>query len=161
MIDDINIAKAEEKELARIRREKIGFVFQQHNLVPYLTVLQNMLLPAEINGTLNKETRENVIELIEDLGLTKRINNLPAELSGGERQRVAIGRAFTNDPSLVLIDEPTASLDTKRGEQVVSRIAEQVRQRGKMGIMVTHDLRMCKYADRTLNIMDGRIAEGV
>lgn len=152
---DITTAKAE--ELAKLRKEKIGLVFQYHNLVPYLTAVQNLLLVKEIKGKITKADRQNAEELLIELGLGNHLHKLPAQLSGGERQRVAVARAFMNEPSLILVDEPTASLDTEHGEQVVKLIANQIKKRNLIGIMVTHDLRMTKYVDRVIRIIDGKI----
>lgn len=146
-----------ELELARFRNRVIGFVFQDHHLLPQYSVLENVLVPtlAFPDDRDGKEARAR--ELIERVGLTGRIDHRPAELSGGERQRVAIGRALMNDPDLILVDEPTAALDTKLGRQVVELLAREIKQRGKTGIMVTHDLRMVEYTDRVFEILDGHL----
>lgn len=157
ILEGENITAVKAEELAKLRREKIGFVFQYHNLVPYLTAVQNLLLVKDIKGKISKADRQYAEELLTELGLDNHFNKLPSQLSGGERQRVAVARAFMNEPSLILVDEPTASLDTEHGEQVVQLIANQIKKRGLIGIMVTHDLRMTKYVDRVIHVLDGKI----
>jgi putative ABC transport system ATP-binding protein len=143
---------------ARYRRDQIGFVFQSNNLIPYLTVRENLMLIRSIGAKGRGTAGERADQLIDELGLTKRRNALSTELSGGERQRVAIARALMNDPDLVLVDEPTASLDSNRGRQVVTSLLEEVKSRDKLGIMVTHDLNMAAMADRVLEMRDGLLA---
>jgi putative ABC transport system ATP-binding protein len=127
--------------------------------VPFLTARENLTVMASIADIPRREIEERADRLLEDLGLDDRRGNLPAELSGGERQRVAIGRALVTDPDVILVDEPTASLDTELGTQVVKMLAEAVSSRGKSGIMVTHDMRMVEYTDRTLRITDGKLSD--
>ncbi len=145
--------------LARFRREKVGFVFQGSNLLPYLSARRNLLAVAEISGTSRQLARELADRLLEEMGLGAKAGAYPAEMSGGERQRVAIARALMNDPTLILLDEPTANLDTSRGRQVVEMLVTEVRQRNKTALMVTHDQRMAEYATRILSINDGVLAE--
>jgi putative ABC transport system ATP-binding protein len=116
-----------------------------------------MTVMASISDASRDEIGERADQLLDELGLTDRSDNLPEQLSGGERQRVAIGRALVTDPDLILVDEPTASLDTDLGVQVVKLLASEIKSRGKAGIMVTHDLRMVEYTDRTVRILDGRL----
>jgi putative ABC transport system ATP-binding protein len=146
------------KELTTFRRDSVGFVFQGANLVPFLTAKENLLVVAELAGRRGRAADERAEKLLDELGLAHRRNNTPAQLSGGERQRVAIGRALMNEPELVLFDEPTSSLDSKLGEQVMELIREEVKGRGTAAIVVTHDTRMTHYADRTVEIQDGRLA---
>ncbi|GIW16001.1 MAG: ABC transporter ATP-binding protein [Tepidiforma sp.] len=150
-----DIARLKGKELAEYRRRKVGFVFQANNLLPYLTARENLLVMARINGTDLKSAGARADQLLEELGLTARRNALATELSGGERQRVAIARALMNDPELVLVDEPTASLDSARGRQVVESLIAEVKGRDKLGLMVTHDMAMAELADRVLEMHDG------
>jgi putative ABC transport system ATP-binding protein len=147
------------KQLARYRRERVGFVFQGYNLLPYLTARGNLLAIPRIAGKLDRAARERAEQLLEELDLGERADNYPAQLSGGERQRVAIGRALMNDPSLILVDEPTANLDSTRGRQVVEMLKAEVARRGKTAIMVTHDPRMAAFTDRVLRIDDGVVRE--
>ena len=114
---------------------------------------------ASIAGMNRGEIEDRASDLLKDLGLAERAKNLPEELSGGERQRVAIGRALVTDPDLILVDEPTASLDSERGAQVVDLLAREIKGRGKAGIMVTHDLRMVDFTDRSMSISDGMLME--
>ena len=159
LIDGHDLSRMKEKERVGFRREKIGFTFQANNLVPYLTVQENVELMLRLNRKYDKVTRQRAIELLERLGLEGRLHNLPNQLSGGQKQRVAIARSLIHEPSLVLADEPTASLDTERANQVVQIFADLIHEQGKAGIMVTHDLRMCQFVDRVIQMMDGRIAD--
>ncbi len=145
------------RELTRFRREFVGFVFQGANLVPFLTARENLLVVSDIAGGERKHARRRAEQLLEELGLTHRADNTPARLSGGEKQRVAIGRALMNEPELVLFDEPTSALDTRLGEQVMELIRKEVKGRGTAAIVVTHDTRMTHYADRVVEITDGRL----
>jgi putative ABC transport system ATP-binding protein len=152
-ISDLSAAK-----LTEFRQRQVGFVFQAVNLVPFLTARENVMVVAELAGRRGKETRRRADELLGELGLADRAGNLPAQLSGGEKQRVAIGRALMNDPALVLFDEPTSALDTKLGEQVMDLIRDEVKQRSTAAVVVTHDMRMTKMTDRTVEITDGVLA---
>ncbi|GIW14034.1 MAG: ABC transporter ATP-binding protein [Tepidiforma sp.] len=157
---DVNgrdIAQLRGKALAEYRRTKVGFVFQANNLLPYLTARENLLVMARINRSDMKAARARADQLLEELGLTARRDALATELSGGERQRVAIARALMNDPELVLVDEPTASLDSARGKQVVQSLIAEVKGRDKLGLMVTHDMAMAELADRVLEMHDGQL----
>ena len=147
------------KELTRFRREEVGFVFQTVNLVPFLTARENVMIAAELAGrTTERAARARADQLLDELGLAARSRNVPAQLSGGERQRVAIARALMNEPKLILVDEPTSALDTERGQQVMELIVGEVKQRRTAAIIVTHDTRMVRYADRSVEIVDGRLA---
>jgi putative ABC transport system ATP-binding protein len=157
IVDGTEISRLNEGQRARFRRERVGFVFQGFNLVPYLTAEQNLLVIPSISGSLGGEARARARQLLRELGVEKRAHHLPGELSGGERQRVAIGRALMNDPLLVLVDEPTSNLDSERGTEVVRSLAEEVKMRNKIGIMVTHDRRMLTHVDRVLEMADGRV----
>lgn len=144
------------RELTRFRREQVGFVFQQVNLVPFLTARENLLVAAELAGR-GDGGRARADLLLEELGLAHRAGNLPGQLSGGERQRVAIGRALMNEPGLVLVDEPTSALDTRLGEQVMELVVSEVKGRGTAAVVVTHDTRMTPFCDRTVEIIDGHL----
>jgi putative ABC transport system ATP-binding protein len=145
------------KQLTDFRRESVGFVFQQVNLVPFLTARENLLVVDEMGKRSGSKAKARADQLLDELGLGDRSANLPSQLSGGQRQRVAIGRALMNDPSLVLFDEPTSALDTKLGDQVVHLIRDEMKSRGTAAIIVTHDERITHYADRTVHIIDGRL----
>jgi putative ABC transport system ATP-binding protein len=150
-----DITGYKEKELNRFRRDRVGFVFQAVNLVPFLTARENLLVVDQLGRRTGAAARERADQLLEELGLTDRRNNLPGQLSGGQRQRVAIGRALMNDPALVLFDEPTSALDTKIGEQVMELIRAEMKRRGTAAVVVTHDERMIHHTDRTVHITDG------
>jgi putative ABC transport system ATP-binding protein len=152
-----DLSSMSKRNQTRIRANRIGFVFQSFNLVPFLTARENMTVMATISDLPKKDIEERADQLLEDLGIAERRDNLPDELSGGERQRVAIGRALVTDPDLILVDEPTASLDTELGTAVVKLLASEIKERNKAGIMVTHDLRMVEFTDRTLKIVDGKL----
>ncbi|MDU1844442.1 MAG: ABC transporter ATP-binding protein [Niallia nealsonii] len=157
MIDKSNIADYKPAKLTSVRRDKIGFVFQSSNLIPYLTVKDQLMLIGNISNQNKKIYDKRSAELIQHLGLNHRVKTFPNQLSGGEKQRVAIARAFMNDPDIVLADEPTASLDSERGKQVVNMIAKEVKSRNKAAIMVTHDERMLHVCDRVLHLEDGKL----
>jgi putative ABC transport system ATP-binding protein len=156
-IDGTDLTRMGEKDRVRFRRERIGFTFQSNNLTPFLTVRENVELMLRLNGKMDRDGRLRVEELLFRLGLQDRMNNLPNQLSGGQRQRVAIARSLIHQPSLVLADEPTANLDTERAFQVVKLYADLIHEQNKAGIMVTHDLRMCKFVDKMIQIHDGKI----
>jgi putative ABC transport system ATP-binding protein len=146
------------KELTKFRRDEVGFVFQAVNLVPFLTARENVMIAAELAGRgRTSQTRARADQLLDELGLAERADNLPTQLSGGERQRVAIGRALMNQPELILVDEPTSALDTKLGEQVMALIVREVKSRGTAAVIVTHDTRMTHFCDRVLSITDGEL----
>jgi putative ABC transport system ATP-binding protein len=159
LIGEQDLSTMNESKRTRFRREKVGFTFQDNNLVPYLTVKENVELMLKLNGRFNKRSKEHATELLEQLGLGDRLNNLPSQLSGGQQQRVAIARALVHRPRIVLADEPTASLDTQRALQVVDTFAKQIHAQNLAGIMVTHDLRMCQFVDKVIQMRDGKIAE--
>jgi len=152
-----DLATMSKKQQTRFRANRIGFVFQTFNLVPFLTARENLTVMSSISDLPKDEINDRAGQLLKDLGLEARSGNLPDQLSGGERQRVAIGRALVTDPDLILVDEPTASLDTKLGTAVVEMLASEIKNRNKAGIMVTHDLRMVDFTDRTVEIVDGRL----
>src|SRR5512136_235026 len=156
-IDGHDLTKMDEGERAQFRREKIGFTFQANNLVPYLTAQENVELMLRLNGKLDRKGKERSKELLARLGLGERMRNLPSQLSGGQQQRVAIARALIHNPSLVLADEPTASLDTERAFQVVETFANLIHARCLGGIMVTHDLRLVEFTDKVIQMMDGDV----
>ncbi|WP_366291779.1 ABC transporter ATP-binding protein [Paenibacillus sp. AN1007] len=149
------ISTLTEKKLADIRLKEIGFIMQSSNLVPYLHVLDQLLIVKRMSGTLRKDDQQFATKLLEELGLGQKLRKFPEELSGGEKQRTAIARALMNDPNLILADEPTASLDTKRAHEVVSLMAQEVKSRHKAAIMVTHDERMLAYCDKVYRMNDG------
>ena len=157
IIDGQDLSQMKERHRVGFRREKIGFTFQANNLVPFLNVRENVELMLRLNKQYNRTSRKQVEQLLERLGLEDRMKNLPSQLSGGQKQRVAIARALVHNPSLVLADEPTASLDTERANQVVQIFADLIHEQQKGGIMVTHDLRMTQYVDKVIQMVDGRV----
>lgn len=144
-----------EKALTKVRLDKVGFIFQGANLIPYLNVRDQLLIIAELSGEKGSAAKERADKLLQELGLTARQSNYPESLSGGEKQRVAIARALMNDPDIILADEPTASLDANRGHKVVQMIADEVKRKNKAAIMVTHDERVLDLVDRVIRIEDG------
>ena len=147
---------ANEDVLIQTRR-RIGFIFQSHNLVSSLTVLQNVQILLQLKEANPQRRIDKATELLEAVGLTHRLNHYPEELSGGQRQRVAIARALAPQPELILADEPTASLDSRAGQDVVELLGKLSRDQGSAVLLVTHDLRLLKDADRIWGIEDGRI----
>lgn len=147
-----------EKARAKVRFEEIGFILQASNLVPFLTVKKQLQLVDKVNKA--KENRAG-LDLLNRLGLEKLVDKYPEELSGGERQRVAIVRALYNDPTIILADEPTASLDTEKAYEVVKILAKETKEKNKATIMVTHDLRLVDYCDKVYLMEDGRLSEKV
>ncbi|SCY45869.1 ABC transporter ATP-binding protein [Microvirga guangxiensis] len=145
-------------ELARLRLEHLGFVFQFHFLLPEFSVLENVRLPMRKAGRLSaSEMHDRAASLLEDLGLAGHLDKRPDQLSGGQRQRVAVARALANDPHVVLADEPTGSLDSKSSEQVFTILKDLVRERGKTVIAVTHDMDIAARVDRRIHLVDGRV----
>jgi putative ABC transport system ATP-binding protein len=159
LIDGVDLAQMEEAERVSLRREKIGFTFQANNLIPYLSARENVEFMLRLNSRLDRIGRVRAEELLARLGLADRLANLPSQMSGGQQQRVAIARALIHNPTVVLADEPTASLDTERAFQVVQTFAALIHENQRAGIMVTHDLRMCKYVDRVLQMRDGKLVQ--
>ncbi|MBO1625029.1 ABC transporter ATP-binding protein [Bacillus arachidis] len=152
-----NITSLSEKEMTDIRLRKIGFIFQFANLVPFLTVKEQLLYIAKLKGEDKKEAGKLAEQLLNTFGLSHRMNHYPNQLSGGEKQRVAIARAFMNNPDLILADEPTASLDSKRAREVVERMKVEVKKNKKAAIMITHDEKMLDVCDRILTLRDGKL----
>ena len=158
VIDGQDLAQMNDIQRTLFRRQNIGFTFQANNLVPYLTAVENVELMLRLNKQSDRNGRQLAVDLLNRLGLGDRLDNLPSELSGGQQQRVAIARSLIHNPSVVLADEPTASLDTERANQVVGIFADLIHEQRKAGIMVTHDLRMCKYVDKVIQMVDGRVS---
>jgi putative ABC transport system ATP-binding protein len=153
------LTKLSERERTLFRRRSVGFVFQFFNLVPTLTVLENTLLPLELNGVAGPQARQIATGMLEAVGLGDRGGSYPDRLSGGEQQRVAIARALVHDPPLVLADEPTGNLDAETGRQVLDLLDRLTRRAGKTMIMVTHSPEVIGLADRVLRVRDGHMVE--
>lgn len=156
-LDKENITKLSEDDLAEIRGQRIGFVFQQFNLLHNLTALENVMLPMVFQGVPEKKRMEKAKKLLIDLGLEKRFFHRPGELSGGESQRIAIARALSNDPEIIVADEPTGNLDSTTGEKIMDIFIDLHRNQKKTIIVVTHDPNIAEYTEETINIKDGEI----
>ncbi len=157
LINGENIYGGKPPDLARLRREKTGFIFQSPNLIPFLTAKENVLLPLGLAGIRGRPAEERVFELLEYLEVAERADLYPNQLSGGEQQRVSIARALANNPSIILADEPTASLDTDRALSVMRLLRQVSSQHNTAVLIVTHDHRLIGEVDRVIQIMDGRI----
>ena len=158
-VDGISLSKLAERERTLFRRDKIGFIFQFFNLIPTLTVEENLLLPLELKGRVSAAQRRAAQELLAEVGLADRADTWPDRLSGGEQQRVAVARALTHDPLLVLADEPTGNLDLETGLQVLELLDRLTRQAGKTMVMVTHSPEVVGIADRVYRIAEGHLVE--
>jgi putative ABC transport system ATP-binding protein len=158
VLEDLNVAGLSEDELAEIRAAKVGFVFQQFNLLPRKTAQKNVELPLIFHGVGATERRKRAQELLGQVGLGHRMAHTPSQMSGGEQQRVAIARALVGDPTIIFADEPTGNLDTKSSREVMS-ILKKLNSEGKTLIVVTHDTEIASWADRTIRLRDGRIIE--
>jgi putative ABC transport system ATP-binding protein len=156
-IDGVDISRLKDNQLADIRSKKIGFVFQFFNLLTRLTALRNVRLPLEIAGSSAKEAQKRALELLKLVGLEERADHRPTELSGGEQQRVAVARALTNNPKIILADEPTGNLDTKTGLDILQLLKQITKEKGRTLIIVSHDLRVAELADKTMNLQDGLV----
>lgn len=154
-LDDNNLSELSEDELALLRSEKVGFVFQKFNLIPSMTAQENVALPMLFRGVSRKKRMDRSKELLERMGLGDRLDHMPSELSGGQQQRVSIARALVNDPDIILADEPTGNLDTDTGDNVMDLLRELNEEEGKTIIMVTHDPHDAQYAEYIVDITDG------
>ena len=156
-IDGTDITKLSEKERTLVRRSKVGFIFQFFNLIPTLTVKENLLLPLELTGSNN--TEERIASILTEVGLANRANTYPDKLSGGEQQRIAIARALIHNPDIILADEPTGNLDYETGLQIVDLLDRVVKKKGKTMIMVTHSKDVIGLADKIYSLKDGKLGE--
>lgn len=158
-IDETDVSLLNQDQLSLIRREKIGFIFQKYNLIPTLNALENVSLILRFSGVSKKDRNKRAEQLLDMVDLSKRMLHKPSEMSGGEQQRVAIARALTNNPSIILADEPTGNVDTKSGNKIMA-ILEDINNQGRTVITVTHDPNVAKRAKRILRIQDGIVSEG-
>ena len=145
------------KKLNEFRAEKIGFIFQLHNLIPNLSVRENIEIPMYTQGLSSSEMKNHALKLLDDVGLKDKADILPSKLSGGERQRVAIARALANEPSIILADEPTGSLDSKTSSKILKQLIDLHEDKNVTLIIVTHDMDVAKLADRVIEVLDGEI----
>ncbi len=157
LLDGRNISMMSESKLAEIRGRKIGFIFQQFNLIPTLNALENVALPIEFQNNTKDKAYETAKKLLQDVGLGDRTGHKPTELSGGQAQRVAIARSLANDPEVIMADEPTGNLDSKTGKYIMDFLCELHEKQGKTVIMVTHDLELVNFAKRVIKLKDGKI----
>jgi len=155
-LDGKDVSKSSDNELAAVRNQQIGFIFQTFNLIPRLTTVENVALPLIYAGWNKKERDERAVEVLKQVGLGDRMKHKPNELSGGQRQRVAVARALVNNPSLILADEPTGNLDTKTSYEIM-RLFEEIHLKGNTIVVVTHEEDIALYAHRIVRMRDGRI----
>lgn len=156
-----DISRLHESDLAQIRGKIIGFVFQTFNLMPGLSALENVMLPMTFQGVDRGIREKRAREILNTVGLGDRVHHKPTELSGGQQQRVAIARSLANDPDLILADEPTGNLDSKSGTEIMNMLTTLHGEENKTIVMVTHDVELSKYADRIINIRDGKTTEEI
>ena len=159
VVDDIPIYQLLLERLADFRREYLGFIFQSFQLIPYLTVIENVMLPLSITERSNREQNKMAGEILDKIGLKGKEKRLPDQLSGGEQERVAIARALVNAPPILLADEPTGNLDTKTGKEIME-LFKSLNQEGQTIIMVTHNPENAAFSSRTISLRDGRVANG-
>ena len=157
VINGIDVGKLKEKELSAFRNRQIGFVFQFHQLLPEFTALENVMIPALIQGVSAGEASRKAMETLAFLGLAERASHKPAELSGGEKQRVAVARALINDPAVIFADEPSGSLDSRNKEELHQLFFDLREKLGQTFVIVTHDEGLAQLTDRTIHMRDGRI----
>ena len=157
ILDDIPVEKMNDTQLADVRGRKIGFVFQQFNLLSRTSALENVLLPLSYTNLGGRAAREKALRALEVVGLKERVNHHPSELSGGQQQRVAIARALVNDPAILIADEPTGALDSKTGAEIMDLFQSLHRDLGQTVIMVTHDSFIARHTDRIIHLVDGHI----
>ncbi|PAQ13057.1 hemin ABC transporter ATP-binding protein [Bacillaceae bacterium SAOS 7] len=156
-INDKNITQFTDKEKAQVRLKDIGYIFQSSNLVPYLTVKEQLKIVLQMSNKKDSQQNKYMEELLTSVGLLSRINHYPHQLSGGEKQRVAIARAFANDPAIILADEPTASLDPNRSVDIATLIANQAKEKNKAAVMVTHDEAILPLCDEVYRMENGKL----
>lgn len=158
LLDNIDINEMNDKEIAKIRNKKIGFIFQNFNLLPKLTAIENVQVPLMYQGTSSKQSKKMGYEILEKVGLKGREKHLPSQLSGGQQQRVAIARALICNPEIILADEPTGALDSKTGIEIME-LLKQLNKEGQTIILITHDNKIAQIAKRKITIIDGKIQE--
>lgn len=159
VIGGTSLADMKDDDLTKLRRQRIGFVFQFYNLIPVLTAIENACLPITLDGVKLAEAKKRAGEWLTRFGLGDRLNNRPDQLSGGQQQRVAVARALVAEPALILADEPTGNLDTRSGDEIASLLRDVTKKYGRTVIMVTHDPRIAAYADRIIFLKDGKVID--
>jgi putative ABC transport system ATP-binding protein len=158
-IDGTAIADMKDDDLTKLRRKRIGFVFQFYNLIPVLTAVENAALPVTLDGVKPTEARKRAAEWLQRFGLGDRLRSRPDQLSGGQQQRVAVARALVSEPALILADEPTGNLDTRSGDEIAGLLRNVTKKYGRTVVMVTHDPRIAAYADRIVFLKDGKVVD--
>lgn len=158
LLNEHNIGDYSDKELAKIRNKEIGFVFQSFNLMPRMSVLENVMLPLVYGGVSLSDRKERATEALEKVGLGDRVNHRPNEISGGQKQRVAIARAIVNQPTVILADEPTGNLDSTTAEEII-RIFQELNRDGATIVMVTHEREVAEYTKKIVHLRDGHLTE--
>lgn len=156
-VDNFELGKLNDENLTVFRRQRIGFIFQNYNLIPVLSVWENIIFPITLDG--KKPDQQFIMEVVKLLGLEKKLDNLPNNLSGGQQQRVAIARALASKPAIILADEPTGNLDSKTSDEVIQLLKVTSREFHQTIVMITHNPEIAEQADRTIRIEDGRIAQ--
>ena len=160
-VDSVDVTTLSQKALADFRNRHLGFVFQFHQLLPEFTALENIMIPAYIGGTGQREAKARAMELLQFMGLSDRSNHKPAQLSGGEKQRVAVARALINSPAVILADEPSGSLDTRNKQELHQLFFDLRDQFGQTFVIVTHDESLAAMTDRTIHMMDGQLMSNI
>ncbi len=159
VIDDTPLAKMKDDDLTKLRRKRLGFVFQFYNLIPVLNAVENAALPVTLDGIKPVEARQRAAKWLTRFGLGDRLKNRPDQLSGGQQQRVAVARALVSEPDLILADEPTGNLDTRASDEIAALLRQVSKEYGRAVVMVTHDPRIAAYADRIVFLKDGKVVD--
>ncbi|MBA4364143.1 MAG: lipoprotein-releasing system ATP-binding protein LolD [Pseudomonas sp.] len=159
VIDGTPLAAMKDDDLTKLRRKRIGFVFQFYNLIPVLNAAENAALPVTLDGVKPAEAKKRAAEWLERFGMGDRLGHRPDQLSGGQQQRVAVARALVAEPALILADEPTGNLDTRSGDEIASLLRQVTKEYGRTVVMVTHDPRIAAYADRIIFLKDGKVVD--